>query len=190
MKYWKVVHNKIIYLKTFNYEKNTKVHFTGYPAQYARVWWDCMPVNVPSKCVICLWVLWPIGDNKKVIGHSNQFPAIFSSYFWLNVIAPLLSVRRREITQVHLLGTLTGLHSRTQWCIPNKKSLGSAGEARGPKLSGFAGTARWPPGSLPSLVHNACLLWNCTIHYNRLHFKSIQQNKLLCFTGHMLVRAP
>ena len=29
-----------------------------------------------------------------------------------------------EITQVHLLGTLTGMHSRTQWCFTNEKSLG------------------------------------------------------------------
>ena len=41
--------------------------------------------------------------KQEVQWHSNQFPAIFLA------IAPLLSIRNREITQVNLLGTLTGV---------------------------------------------------------------------------------
>ena len=106
-----------------------------------------MQVNVPSKCT-CVPVLfeflsfcsWPI---TKVQWHFNQFPAIFPSYFFVKRHCTFVSVRRREITQVHLLRTLTGMHSRTQWCITNEKSLGPfAREARGP---GFSGPARAGP---------------------------------------------
>ena len=80
---------------------------------------ECMPVNAPSKCICVISLL--LTDNKGAITFQSSY---FPQLVLVNIIAPLLSVRRREITQVHLLGTLTGMHSRTQWCITNEKSLG------------------------------------------------------------------
>ena len=86
------------------------------------------------------WCAGMHAGQQEVQRHSNKIPAIFLRYFWSNVIAPFLSARKREITQVHLLGTLTGIHSRTQWCITNEKSLGPFRSVRPAGLDSQA----WP----------------------------------------------
>ena len=97
----------------------------------------CMPVNVPSKspstCVISLI----LNDNQKckVIPISSQ---LFSPGIFGQTSLHLCSVRR-EIAQVHLLhllGKLTGMHSRTQMYHQWKNFRPVS--ARGPGVSGPA----------------------------------------------------
>ena len=82
-----------------------------------------------------------------------DFNPIFSSAIFSNIIAPLLAVRMKEITQVHLLGTLAGMHSRTQRCITNEKSLGPFRPVKpaGLDFKARLGPARGSPGPLLSL---------------------------------------
>ena len=112
------------------------MNFTGYPC-------------IVRFCVIhhC------VRECMLVSKRFNDIP-IRSQLFSLDIFGQtslhlFYGPERGEITQVHLQGTLTGMHSRTQSCITNEKSLDPfrPREARGPRLSGQAQPGPARPGS-------------------------------------------
>ena len=99
--------------------KTLKCILLDTPVQYAREWytivcWNACRLqdNVPSKCFCVISLL---------LTAMTFFQSVPSSQLFLikRHYAPLLSVRRREITQVHYTcwEHWPGMHFRTQWCI-------------------------------------------------------------------------
>ena len=80
---------------------------------------ECMPVNVPSKCTSICVISLVLKDNKGAMTF-HHFPAIFPAIL-VKRHCTLLAMEGNN--HLHLLGTMTGMHSCTQWCITNEKSL-------------------------------------------------------------------
>ena len=99
---------------------------------------ECRPVNVPSKCAYAISLL--LTDNKSALTFQSVHSCFPYLFFGQTSLHLCYGLEGREITQVHLLEALTGMHSRTQCCITNEKSLGPFRpvSARGPGCLGRA----------------------------------------------------
>ena len=123
------------------------MNFTGYPCIVHL----CVIHHCVRKCI-------PASKSFNDIPISSQlFPQIFFASF--------LAVRKREITQVHLLGTLTGMHFRTQWFISNVKSLGPFRPVRPAGLDFQARPVTI--SSMQDVLYNYCSITTCSIVPNQ-----------------------